>query len=98
MTSGETSRIVFKADEGEAKLLEKVADDLKLSKIKTLSLAVKTLYRLTKEMSSGKRFLLKHKDGSEMELWLPHLPELPEEDEAKRSRPTRHKRAVHKSS
>ena len=64
----------------------------------TLSQAVRTLYGLTKEMSSGKRFLLKHKDGSEMKLRLPRLPELPEERAPKQTRLTRHKRVAHKSS
>ena len=68
-----TSRIVFDAPTSTARNLSKVSDELALSKVKALQLAVEVLHGLAENIGQGATVLIRKADGSEKELWLPQL-------------------------
>ena len=70
-------RIVYEANGVSAHQLERMADELDLSKVKALQLAVSVLSKLSEEIGRGTEIVLRQQGGREVELWLPHLRRLP---------------------
>ena len=71
-------RIVYEAKGQSAHQLERMAEELELSKVKALQLAVSVLSKLSEEIGRGTEIVLRHQDGREVELWLPHLRRAPQ--------------------
>ena len=78
-------RIVYDASGPSAQQLERMAEELELSKVKALQLAVSVLSKLSEEVGRGTELVLRQSDGREVALWLPHLrravPSSPGSDE-----------------
>ncbi|NQT88965.1 hypothetical protein HQ560_19510 [bacterium] len=72
--AGETSkRIVFEASGRLTAALEETAENLSLSKIATIRLAVAILTQITDHVRRGGRVVLRDPDGADREIWLPQL-------------------------
>ena len=66
-------RIVFNSSDSSAKELQRVADELEMSKVKTLQLALSVMAKLTQEISRGTELVLRQTGGKEVGLWLPQV-------------------------
>lgn len=67
---GGYSRIVLQASESTTQDLAKVANEMELSKVKALQVAVQVLAHISDELGQGAELYLK-KDGKRTRLWLP---------------------------
>ncbi len=77
MPEDKTKRIVFAAPPDLMAALEGTADELGLTKIATIRLAVAVLSEIVRQASHGGKLILRDPDGRDRELWLPQISSRP---------------------
>ena len=73
MVQPQKSRIVVQTHPEVAEDLRTTADGLRMSKAATVRLAIWLLRKLTREVTTGDRIVLKRRDNTEVEIWIPTL-------------------------